>query len=42
MPKVGGSEFPYTPKGVKAAKKKARKTGKKMEMKRGMKKGMGY
>ena len=32
MPKVSGREFPYSKKGLKAAKKEAKKTGKKMEM----------
>jgi hypothetical protein len=31
MPMVGKKEFPYTPKGKKAAKKEAKKTGKPMK-----------
>lgn len=31
MPKVGKKEFPYTPKGMAAAKAEAKKTGKKMD-----------
>tara|TARA_R100001510_G_C7570560_1_gene147121 strand:+ start:239 stop:394 length:156 start_codon:yes stop_codon:yes gene_type:complete len=31
MPKVGKKKFPYTPKGMKRAKKVARKSGKKVK-----------
>jgi hypothetical protein len=31
MPKVGMKEFPYTAKGMKAAKAEAKKTGKPMK-----------
>lgn len=30
MPKIGKKEFPYTAKGIEAAKAEAKKTGKKM------------
>jgi hypothetical protein len=35
MPKVGKKEYPYTAKGMAAAKKDAKKSGKKMTMKKG-------
>jgi hypothetical protein len=38
MPKVGMKEFPYTGKGMAAAKMEAKKTGKKMAVKKVMKK----
>jgi hypothetical protein len=38
MPMVNGEKFPYTEKGVKAAKMEAKKTGKKMVAKKVMKK----
>jgi hypothetical protein len=31
VPKVGSKHFPYTNKGIKAAKKAAKKSGKKVE-----------
>ena len=34
MPKVGKKKYPYTPKGMAAAKKASKKTGKKMTRKR--------
>jgi hypothetical protein len=34
MPKVGKKHYPYTKKGVAAAKKAAKKTGKKMTKKK--------
>ena len=38
MPKVGKMSFPYTAKGMAAAKMEAKKTGKKMAKKPAMKK----
>ena len=38
MPQVGMKKFPYTPKGMAAAKMEAKKTGKKMAKKPAMKK----
>jgi hypothetical protein len=38
MPSVNGRTFPYTPKGVAAAKAEAKKTGKPMVAKPGKKK----
>lgn len=35
MPVVGGKHYPYTDKGIKAAKKAAKKKGKKVKMKNG-------
>ena len=34
MPKVGKKKYPYTPKGMAAAKKASKKTGKKMTKRR--------
>ena len=34
MPKVGKKKYPYTPKGMAAAKKASKKTGKKMTRKK--------
>ena len=42
MPKVGGKHFPYTKKGVAAAKRAAKKTGKKVTKKKVTKKKKGY
>ena len=37
MPKVGDKEYPYTEKGIRAAKKAAKKLGKKVVKKKGYK-----
>lgn len=35
MPRVGGKHYPYTPAGMKAAKKAAKKSGKPLRKKKG-------
>ncbi len=40
MPEVDGKKFPYTKKGMKAAKEEAKKSGKKMKTKKYMAGGM--